>query len=118
MLDSTLFTDRVQKFKDARAEAAQEIDDYKQKKEQEYEASIALVRSATLRCFQFCVDRFLQHKGTTSTTQAALDEDTNIKLKEIQAVFEKEKDRIVAFILARAMLVHLELHRNLKKANA
>jgi len=91
---------RVQKIKDARAEALKEIDAYKREKEQEYTTFEA------------------SHAGTTSTTQAALDMDTDIKLKEIDAVFERKKDHIVESLLARAMLVHLELHRNLKKANA
>ena len=64
------------------------------------------------------VDQFLQHAGTTSTTQAALDKDTDIKLKEIDAIFERKKDDVVNSLLSRATLVHPELHRNLKKANA
>ena len=35
------------------------------------------------------VDQFLQHTGTTTTTQAALD--TDINLKEIDAIFEEKK---------------------------
>jgi V-type H+-transporting ATPase subunit G len=60
----------------------------------------------------------LQHAGTTSTTQVALDKATDIKLKEIDAIFKKKKDDVVNSLLARATLVHPELHRNLKVANA
>ena len=77
-----------------------------------------------LRCAQLLsavpslVDQFLQHTGTTTTTQAALDKDTDIKLKEIDAIFEIKKDDVVKSLLERATLVHPELHRNLKKAIA
>ena len=64
------------------------------------------------------VDQFLQHAGTTSTTQVALDKDTDVKLKEIDTIFERKKDGVVNSLLSRATLVHPELHRNLKKANA
>ena len=64
------------------------------------------------------VDQFLQHAGTTSATQVALDEETDIKLKEITATFKRKKDDVVNSLLARATLVHPELHRNLKKAKA
>jgi V-type H+-transporting ATPase subunit G len=64
------------------------------------------------------VDQLLQHAGTTSTTQVALDKDTDIQLKKIDAIFKTKKDDVVNSLLSRAMLVHPELHRNLKKANA
>jgi V-type H+-transporting ATPase subunit G len=64
------------------------------------------------------VDQFSQHAGTTSTTQDALDKDTNFRLNEIDAVFQRKKDGVVSSLLARAMFVHLELHRNLEKVNA
>jgi len=89
-----------QKLKDARTEATKEIEAYKQAKDQEFKAFEA------------------SHAGTTSTTQVALDKDTDIKLKEIDAIFERKKDDVVNSLLSRATLVHLELHRNLKKANA
>ncbi|KAF8817558.1 V-type ATPase [Phlegmacium glaucopus] len=91
---------RVQKLKDARTEATKEIEAYKRAKEQEFRAFEA------------------SHAGTTSTTQVALDKDTDVKLKEIDAVFKRKKDDVVNSLLARATLVHPELHRNLKKLNA
>jgi len=91
---------RVQKLKDARTEASKEIEAYKQAKEQEFRAFEA------------------SHAGTTSTTQQALDKDTDVKLKEIDAVFKRKKDDVVTSLFARATLVHPELHRNLKKMNA
>jgi len=60
----------------------------------------------------------LQHAGTTSTTQAALDKETEVKLREIEAIFSKKKDDVVNTLLSRAILVQPELHRNLSKLNA
>ncbi|KAF9557341.1 V-type ATPase [Agrocybe pediades] len=91
---------RVQKLKDARAEASKEIEEYKKTKEQEFKSFEA------------------SHAGTTSTTQVALDRETEVKLKEIEAVFKKKKDEVVNTLLSRATLVQPELHRNLKKLNA
>ncbi|KAF8963422.1 H+-ATPase G subunit-domain-containing protein [Flammula alnicola] len=91
---------RVQKLKDARAEATKEIEEYKKAKEQEFKAFEA------------------SHAGTTSTTQAALDKDTDAKLKEIEVIFKTKKNDVVDTLLQRATLVHPELHRNLKKLQA
>ncbi|KDR80508.1 hypothetical protein GALMADRAFT_240799 [Galerina marginata CBS 339.88] len=91
---------RVQKLKDARAEASKEIEEYKKAKEEEFKAFEA------------------SHAGTTSTTQAALDKDTDIKLQEIDEIFTKKKTDVVNTLLSRATLVQPELHRNLKKPNA
>lgn len=60
----------------------------------------------------------LQHAGTTSTTQATLDKDTDVKLREIDIIFNRKKDEVVNTLLTRATLVQPELHRNLKKLNA
>ncbi|CAA7267423.1 unnamed protein product [Cyclocybe aegerita] len=91
---------RVQKLKDARAEASKEIEEYKRAKEQEFKA------------FED------SHAGNTSTTQAALDKETDAKLREIDVVYEKKRDHVVKTLLERAVLVQPELHRNLKKPTA
>ncbi|KAF9054371.1 H+-ATPase G subunit-domain-containing protein [Panaeolus papilionaceus] len=88
---------RIQRLKDARAEASKEIEEYKRSKEHEFSAFEA------------------SHAGTTSTTQAALDKDTDAKLLEIDAVFNAKKDVVINNLLSRAILVKPELHRNLKK---
>ena len=64
------------------------------------------------------VDQFLQHAGTTSSAQAVLDESTESELKKIDATFKEKKGDVVNSLYSRATLVHPELHRNLKKANA
>ncbi|KAF9530350.1 H+-ATPase G subunit-domain-containing protein [Crepidotus variabilis] len=91
---------RVQKLKDARSEAQKEIDGYKKVKEEEFKAFEA------------------SHAGTTSTTQAALDKETEAKLKEIDDVYKQKKDDVVNSLIGRAILVKPELHRNLKKVTA
>jgi len=91
---------RVQKLKDARAEASKEIEEYKKSKDEEFQAFEA------------------SHAGTTSTTQAALDKDTGVKLQEIDEIFTQKKNDVVNTLLSRATLVKPELHRNLKKPNA
>ncbi|KAJ3505779.1 hypothetical protein NLJ89_g7235 [Agrocybe chaxingu] len=97
---------RVQKLKDARAEASKEIEEYKRAKEQEF------------RAFEDSNILHLQHAGNTSTTQAALDKETDAKLREIDAVYQKKRDHVVKTLLERAVLVQPELHRNLKKPTA
>ncbi|KAG6910027.1 hypothetical protein DXG01_013751 [Tephrocybe rancida] len=91
---------RVQRLKDARAEASKEIEAYKQAKDAEF------------RAFES------SHAGTTSDAQTAVDKDTEVKLQAITQSFEQAKDAVVEKLLARVVLVKPELHRNLKKVGA
>ena len=59
-----------------------------------------------------------QHAGTTSTTQAALDKETEKKLAEIDAVLKVKKAEVVNTLLQRATQVNPQLNRNLKKLQA
>ena len=59
-----------------------------------------------------------QHVGTTSTTQAALDKETEAKLQEIDGIYEQKKDVVISAIGKRATIVQPEPHRNLKKQDA
>ncbi|KAK0218107.1 H+-ATPase G subunit-domain-containing protein [Armillaria fumosa] len=88
---------RVQKLKDARSEASKEIEVYKKAKEEEFKAFEA------------------SHAGTTSSAQASIDKETDIKLKSITDSFNANKDQVVKKLLDRVVLVKPELHRNLKK---
>jgi len=88
---------RVQKLKDARAEAAREIEEYKKAKEAEFKEFES------------------SHAGTTSNAQSAVDKDTEVKLQSISASFTDNKDKVVKKLLDRVVLVKPELHRNLKK---
>jgi len=91
---------RDQRLKDALTQANKEIAAYDMAKNQEFGAFVA------------------SHAGTTSTSQVALDNDTDIRIREIDAVFKTRKDGVVKSLLARATLVHPKLHPNLKKVNA
>jgi len=91
---------RVQRLKDARSEAEREIEEYKRMKEEEFQAFEA------------------SHVGTTSTTQAALNKETEASLKEIDDIYQQKKDAVISAIGKRAIVVQPEAHRNLKKQNA
>ncbi|KAL6304591.1 H+-ATPase G subunit-domain-containing protein, partial [Sparassis latifolia] len=88
---------RVQKLKDARAQATKEIEEYKTLKEAQFKAFEA------------------SHAGNTQSAQAAVDKETDIKLKEITASYNKNRNEVVQKLLDRVVLVKPELHRNLKK---
>lgn len=67
-------------------------------------------------------DRFLsppfhptQRKGTTESTQASVDAETETKLKAVKESFSKNRDAVVKKLLDRVVLVTPELHRNLTK---
>ncbi|KAH9945717.1 H+-ATPase G subunit-domain-containing protein, partial [Amylocystis lapponica] len=89
---------RVQKLKDARAQATKEIEEYKKVKEAEFKAFEA------------------SHAGSTQNAQVAVDKETAVKLQEIGEAYLKNKDQVVKKLLARVVLVKPELHRNLIKA--
>ncbi|KAF8661359.1 hypothetical protein AX16_001454 [Volvariella volvacea WC 439] len=91
---------RVQKLKDARAQATKEIEEYKQTKEEEFRAFEA------------------SHQGTTSSAQSAIDAETDGKLANITAQYDKNRDAVVKKLLDRVVLVEPQLHRNLKKLEA
>jgi len=88
---------RVQKLKDARAEASKEIEAYKKSKDEEF------------KTFES------SHAGTTSTAQTAIDKETEVNLKDITTSFEANKDNVVKKLLDRVVLIKPELHRNLTK---
>ena len=106
-------TDRVQRLKEARAEAEKEIEAYKQSKEQEFKA---IESKVNCHCIILIVDTGLQHSGATATTQSVVDKETEVKLAEIAQTYSARKDDVVKLILDRVVLVQPEMHRNLKKA--
>ncbi|RXW23993.1 hypothetical protein EST38_g1876 [Candolleomyces aberdarensis] len=91
---------RVQKLKDARAESSKEIEAYKKAKEDEF------------RAFES------SHAGTTSVAQTNVDRETDDKLASISQSYDGNKDAVVKKLLDRVVLIHNELHRNLKKADS
>ena len=59
-----------------------------------------------------------QHAGTTSSAQATVDKDTEVKLQSITESYNSHKDAVVKKLLDRVVLVKPELHRNLTKLEA
>jgi V-type H+-transporting ATPase subunit G len=57
----------------------------------------------------------IQHAGTTSNAQNAVDQETDVKLLFISESYDQSKDQVVKKLLDRVVLVKPELHRNLKK---
>jgi len=55
------------------------------------------------------------HAGNTSSVQAAIDNETEIKLQAITESYDKNKDVVVKILLDRVVLVEPTLHRNLEK---
>jgi len=88
---------RTQKLKDARTEASKEIEAYKQSKQREFQSFEA------------------SHTGATQSIQASVDKDTELKLKAISDSYNQNKETVVNKLLDRVVLVHPELHRNLRK---
>jgi len=109
--------DRIQKLKDARSEASKEIEEYKKSKETEFKAFEASVRNS-LFPYSCTISLVPQHAGTTSEAQAAVDQETEVKLKSITDSYNSHKDVVVQKLLDRVVLVTPELHRNLKKVGA
>jgi len=88
---------RVQKLKDARAQAEKEIDKYKVAKEQEFKKYEA------------------EHIGQTQVSQSVVDKDTEEILTKITSSFHTNKDKVVEKLMDRVILITPELHRNLTK---
>jgi len=88
---------RVQRLKDARAEAQKEIDAYRHAKEHEF-AEIEKEKKALI-----------------DVAQQRVDKDTEAKLATVKDSFSKNKNAVVEKLLDRVILVEPKLHRNLKK---
>jgi V-type H+-transporting ATPase subunit G len=114
-----IFTsDRVQKLKDAQSEALKEIDEYKKAKEAEFKAFEASVRPLLSLSQKRSPLIFpYQHAGTTSTVEAAIDKETESKLKSITNSYEQKRALVINELLERVVLVKPALHRNLKKVS-
>lgn len=59
-----------------------------------------------------------QHEGSQSTSQSAVDKETEEKLETINKAFEENRSKVVDKLLERVTEVKAELHRNLKKQEA
>ncbi|KAK9898409.1 V-type ATPase [Cystobasidium minutum MCA 4210] len=88
---------RTQRVKDARGEAAKEIEAYKSKQEAEFQA------------FE------KEHTGDNDALAAELDKQTDSQLDDIRAQFGRNKQSVVDKLLERVIDVEPSLHRNYKK---
>ncbi|KAL7007869.1 hypothetical protein EMMF5_002516 [Cystobasidiomycetes sp. EMM_F5] len=88
---------RNQRVKDARGEAAKEIDAYKTKQENEFKA------------FE------KSHSGDNDSMQSDLDKRTEEQLSTIQSQFDGNRKVVVDKLLSRVLEVEASLHRNYKK---
>ncbi|WOO86222.1 V-type proton ATPase subunit G [Vanrija pseudolonga] len=91
---------RVQKLKDARTEAAKEIESYKAQKEAEFK--------------KFEAD----HTSQTSNSQSTIDSTTKEQLVTVDAQIDKNAEAAIKKIVNRVLLVEPKLHQNLKKVEA
>ncbi|RXK39017.1 V-type ATPase, G subunit [Tremella mesenterica] len=98
--DPTSTRDRVQKLKDARTEAAREIEEYKAKKDADF-------------------NKFgLDHSSETTSSQTTSDAQTKIQLSELDVAVEKNKHSVIDKIVERVLQCDPHLHQNLRKVEA
>jgi len=105
----------VQRLKDARTEAAREIEAYRKVKEQEFSAFQSSVSPVLMRCAQPPMTTSFQHAGTTQDAQSTIDKETEDRLANITGAYSTHKDDVLGKLLDRVVLVEPELHRNLQK---
>jgi len=85
---------RVQRLKDARSEAAKEIDALKQKKNQEFQN------------FE------KTHSGSTDEIRKTVNDETKGKIEEVRQLFNKNKDEVAKKLVATILNVNPVPHRN------
>ena len=127
--------DRVQKLKDARTEAAKEIEAYKAKKEDEFKKFESDVSphhrppsifhrttvydpSAWSGLTLLTDSDRTQHSSQTTTSQSSIDSSTKTQLESIESAIGKHKDEVVKKIVERVVKCEPEMHPNLKKVQA
>ena len=89
-----LTADRQQRVKEARSQAAEEIDAFKSKKEQELS------------------EFSKEHIGSTDDDQKKLDEQIAKQEDELKKVFESKREAIMAALVDRIVTVDAKSHRN------
>ncbi|KAF9974027.1 H(+)-transporting V1 sector ATPase subunit G [Actinomortierella ambigua] len=90
---------RVQRLKDARAEAAKEIEELKAAKNQAF------------KVFE------QQHAGSSDETSHRVQAETEQKRVEIEAQFAKNRDVVLKMLLDTVYTVEPKIHRNAQKAH-
>lgn len=113
-------------MKDARTEAAKEIEAYKAKKEQDFQQYQKEVRTLPIRTRAGGMDgnRDLvrtplpaqyQHSGDTDALSKEIDQKTADDLNKINEQFEKNREEVIKKLLGRVLEVNPKPHRNLEK---
>ncbi|KAI7881474.1 G subunit of V-type ATPase [Lichtheimia hyalospora FSU 10163] len=85
---------RIQRLKDARSEASKEIEELKAQKNQEYQNFVA------------------QHSGASDASLGAVDQETEVKIGEIQSAFATNKEKAVEKMLEAIVNVQAKPHVN------
>ncbi|CAD6574507.1 MAG: H(+)-transporting V1 sector ATPase subunit G [Cyphobasidiales sp. Tagirdzhanova-0007] len=98
---------RNQRVKDARGEAAKEIDAYKTKQEAEFDNFDKEDMHIN--------GGHSQHSGDNDTMQASLDKSTDSQLDKIRTMFGDNRQAVVDKLLDRVIEVQPALHKNYKK---
>ncbi|KAH8923652.1 V-type ATPase [Atractiella rhizophila] len=88
---------RVQRLKDARSQAAKDIEEYKTSKDREFEKFSN------------------EHTGGSSEAEKLVNHQTEKELSELQSAFERNKGNVVEMLLERLMTVEKGLHKNWKQ---
>jgi len=82
--------------KEARSEAAKEIEAYKKQKDEEMSAAEK------------------ETSGDTSSLQTELDESTQKQIDALKSSFSQNKDKVIEELLQKVVEINPELHRNYK----
>ncbi|KAI7907282.1 G subunit of V-type ATPase [Cokeromyces recurvatus] len=85
---------RVQRLKDARSEAAKEIEELKAQKNIEYQNFVA------------------QHSGESDQSLSKVDQETEAKIQEIREAAEKNKEIAIEKIMKAITNVETKVHKN------
>ena len=85
---------RVQRLKDARSEAAKEIEELKAQRMKEFK------------------DMEGTNSGTSDKMQVQMEKETEAKLKEVQGMYEKNKEEVLKMILDTVLNVDTSVHAN------
>ncbi|KAK6539528.1 H(+)-transporting V1 sector ATPase subunit G [Orbilia ellipsospora] len=89
---------RVQRVKDARSEAQKEIEEYRQKKEDEFQKFEA------------------EHTGINAQAEKDAEKEIEGKLKEIEEAGQKNRDQVIKDLIDAVTTIKPEPHVNSKSA--
>lgn len=87
---------RTARVKEARSEAAKEIEAYKKSKDEEFSANEK------------------EHSGDSSNLQSELDENTQKQIDALKSSFGQNKEKVIQELLEKVVEINPELHRNYK----